>query len=242
MIAALANPLERWKGKVGGRRQLGGLGRHRFGWMLVAVGLVFLSHAEAAPARDGLLLLTQSTWNTLTEAQKELYIKGFFETLSFMAYSYGRRTDQDLQGFSDWTRCATKESSSKSWRPYAWLINKEFHRTLASQFYEDASIVCKDHVGKGDRGLRPVRLVTRAAWQAFSLRDRSIYGMAYIETSYELFRQMNRPEDQRHLEICLRQEGIEGFLRALETTPMEWQYPLPWSMATALGKACKPYG
>lgn len=65
--------------------------------------------------------------------------------------------------------------------------------------------------------------------------------MGYIETVYEAGRSMKRHDDLRHLDICLGHQGIEGVPDALEMIEMEWQYPLPWSVSRALGKACRPY-
>lgn len=194
----------------------------------------------AEPANKGILLMTSYKWSGLSDAQRALYVKGFLETTSFVMYSHNPDLPEAQQDFSAWTVCAETQPI-ESWRPYGWMIKGELKRTLASQFWEIASIVCKEARGKSLKKRSPVRLVSRSAWQSLGLRDRAIYVMAYIETVYEVSRNMKRYDDLRHLEICLGHQGIEGVLGALETIDMEWQFPLPWSISRALGKACRPY-
>lgn len=43
------------------------------------------------------------------------------------------------------------------------------------------------------------------------------------------------------LKKCMDQIGIEGVFGTISRQKIEWEDPLPWSAATALGNACKPF-
>jgi hypothetical protein len=49
--------------------------------------LAVATSASAESRRDSTMLMTESKWSSLTEAQRGLYIKGFLETVSFVMYS-----------------------------------------------------------------------------------------------------------------------------------------------------------
>ncbi len=197
------------------------------------------SSARAEPIGEGMLLMTPYKWSGLTDGQRALYIKSFLETTSFAMY---RRDlpDAAQRDFSAWTLCA-ESKPIQSWQPLGWMIKGELKRTAASQFTEMASTACAEFRGKDPKKRSPVQLVSRKEWQSLGLRDRAIYVMGYIETVYEAGRAMKLHKEVRYLDICLGHQGIDGVLAALETTEMEWQYPIPWSISRVLGKACRPY-
>ncbi len=184
------------------------------------------------------LLMTVSKWDDLTEAQKSLYVKGFLEAVSFFMYGHYPRNTDALEQFSDWTACAQRERTER-WKPLGWLFG-EMDRTVASQLYEIAPIVCKNEIGKGDKTWNPLKLVSEKEWSSLSRSDREIYVTAYVETSYESLRRTEHDDQNRRLEICVANRGIEAIMNAVEQTVIEWQYPLPWSIARATGKACPP--
>ena len=93
-------------------------------------------------------------------------------------------------------------------------------------------------MGKGDRTLTPVRLVSKEQWSSLSRRDRPIYVTSYVETSYELMKRASERDKLKRLQNCLATAGVEAIMDAVEATPIEWQDPLPWSISQALGRAC----
>jgi hypothetical protein len=195
--------------------------------------------AAAEVEGEGILLMTSYKWSGLSDGQRGLYVKSFLETTSFAMY----RKDPPQQAqrdFAAWTACAETVPVER-WQPLGWMIKGELKRSAASQFLEVAPLVCKDALPKLDKTLRLVRLISRSTWQSLGLRDRAIYMMGYVETVYEISRTMKRSDELRHLDICIGHVGIEGLMDALGTIDMEWQYPLPWSISRALGKACRPY-
>ena len=209
--------------------------------VLAASMLAILSVPKvcAEQAGEGILLMTPYKWSGLTDAQRALYVKSFLETTSFAMY---RRDlpDAAQKDFSAWTVCA-ETKPIESWQPLGWMIKGELKRTAAAQFTEMALDSMPEFRGKDLKKRPPVQLVSRKEWQSLGLRDRAIYLMGYIETVYEAGRAMKLNKDVRYLDICLEHQGIEGVLGALETTEMEWQYPIPWSISRVLGKACRPY-
>ena len=177
--------------------------------MFVASVLVLVPPTAAAAQADGegILLMTPYKWSDLSDGQRALYIQSFLETTSFAMY---RRDlpDAAQQDFSAWTVCA-ETKPIESWQPLGWMIKGELKRTAASQFMETASIVCREFRGKDLKKRPPVQLVSRSAWQSRGLRDRAIYVMGYIETVYEAGRTMKRPDDLRHLDICLGHQVLK---------------------------------
>ncbi len=183
--------------------------------------------------------MTEYKWASLTDRQREIYVKGFLETVSFILYSYSRQDDkQHAQTFSDWTTCAERRPLS-SWLTLDWTIRGQTEKTVAAQFYDSASLVCKDSLGKGDKKWRGVWLLKPEEWKSLSLHDRAIYLMAYVETAFAANQRANDSANLRKLDICVASAGIEGLISSMEQTKIEWQYPLPWSVSRALGATCK---
>jgi hypothetical protein len=115
-------------------------------------------------------------------------------------------------------------------------------RTAASQFFEFASVACKDTVGTGNTKWRPARLVSTREWTGLSLRDKAIYIMAYVETIVDIIRRSKDPNRDRqlvHLDVCIATRGIEGLLSAMEQTPIEPQYPLHGQFREFSGKPAR---
>jgi hypothetical protein len=63
--------------------------------------------------------------------------------------------------------------------------------------------------------------------------------MAYTETAFAALQRAKDSDEERDLDICIASVGIEGLIGSMEETSIEWQYPLPWSAARALGASCK---
>jgi hypothetical protein len=184
-------------------------------------------------------LMTEYKWASLTDRQRDIYVKGFLETVSFILYSYSRQDDkQHAQISSDWTTCAERRPLS-SWQTLDWTIRGQTEKTVAAQFYNIAPLVCKDSLGKGDKKWRAVWLLKPAEWKSLPLRDRAIYLMAYVETAFAATQRENDSAKLRKLDICIASAGIEGLIGSMEETKVEWQYPLPWSVSRALGATCK---
>jgi len=184
-------------------------------------------------------LMTAYKWAGLTENQRDIYVKGFLETLSFGLYSRSRPgNEHDAAIVSDWTACAERTPRS-SWQTFDWSLRGETEKTVAAQFYDVASLICKDVAGKGDKTLRPVWLLKQQEWKRLSLHDRAIYLMAYTETAFAMNQRMKDSAAERDLDICIASAGIEGLISSMEQTSIEWQYPLPWSVSRAVGATCK---
>lgn len=209
-------------------------------WVVPTFFLITLSTAGAQTTLDKRqpMLMTSYKWAGLTERQREIYTRGFLETASFVMYGHSQKGDeQHAKGFSDWTLCAERQTFS-SWQTHDWDFGKT-EQTVAAQFYDLAPIVCKIFVGKGDKRWRTVWLLKSEEWRSMSLYDRAIYLMAYAETVYAATHRTKDAATERKLDICIASIGIEGLLSSMEQTKIEWQFPLPWSVSRALGRACE---
>jgi hypothetical protein len=185
-----------------------------------------------------ILVMTREKWSKLSRDEQGLYVKGFLEAVSFTMYGEWPQNAEFVRPFSDWTACAEHERPDR-WIPmYDWFLYGYLDRTAASQCWKIAPLVCSKYLGKGDKTWNPVRLVSEKEWVALSPRDRSYYVTAYIETSYELMRRQKSADNIERLQACLATKGLEGIMTAVEQTPIDWRYPLPWSISQALGKAC----
>jgi hypothetical protein len=184
-------------------------------------------------------LMSSYKWASLTERQRDIYVKGFLETVSFILYSHSRKDNQQqAQTYSDWTACAERKPLS-AWQTLEWMIEGKLERTVAAQFFDSAAGVCKDFVGKGDMKWRSVWLLKPAEWKTLSLHDRAVYLMAYFETVFLTAQRAKDTANERKLDICVASAGIEGLISSMERTQIEWQFPLPWSVSRVLGATCK---
>jgi len=160
--------------------------------------------------------MTEYKWAWLTDRQREIYVKGFLETLSFVLYSRSQQdNEQHGQIFSDWTACAERQPLSR-WQTLDWAVAGKTEKTAAAQFYDAAPIVCKDAVGKGDKKWRAVWLLKPPDWRSLSLHDRAIYLMAYVETVFAAARRAKDAANERKLDICIASAGIEGLISSME--------------------------
>jgi hypothetical protein len=188
------------------------------------------------------MLMTSYKWASLTDRQREIYTRGFLETMSFILYGHSQQdNEQHAKIFSEWTLCAERQPLS-SWQTLDWALRGKTDETVAAQFYDIAPIVCKESAGKGDKSWRPVWLLKPAEWKSLSLHDRAIYLMAYAETVYAATRRAKDTANERKLDICIASVGIEGLISSMEQTKIEWQFPLPWSVSQVFGSACKSRG
>jgi hypothetical protein len=200
-----------------------------------------VSPSEAAKREQrpggGLLLMTSSAWDGLSKDQQSLYVKAFLEAVSFIMYGYVPHNSQTVTNFSDWTACAKQEPPSR-WTPLDWVFGN-LNQTAVSQFFKIASAVCQKDVGKGDRTWNPVYLVSKADWSTLSPGDREIYVKGYVETSYEMLKRMRLLNQVRAQEDCVGIRGMEGIMKEVDATTIDWRYPLPWSVSQGLGSACR---
>jgi len=199
------------------------------------------AEAQTTAGRRQPRLMPESKWSSLTERQQGIYTRGFLETVSFILYSRSAPgNEQHAQILSDWTLCAERQPLS-GWQPHHWAIGGELDKTVAAQFYDLGSIVCKDFAGKGDKKWRTVWLLKPAEWKSLSLHERAIYLMAYVETAFAASQRAKDTANEPKLDTCIARAGIEALISSMEQTKIEWQYPLPWSVSQALGAMCKGY-
>jgi hypothetical protein len=213
---------------------------------LVALAFSFIAlsvaGAQTTLGKPQPMLMTSYKWVSLTERQREIYTRGFLETVSFILYGHSQRdNEQHAKIFSEWTLCAERQPLS-SWLTLDWDLRGKTGETVAAQFYDIAPIVCKESAGKGDNSWRAVWLLKPAEWKSLSLHDRAIYLMAYAETVYAATRRAKDAANERKLDICIASVGIEGLISSMEQTKIEWQFPLLWSASRAFGSACKDRG
>lgn len=200
---------------------------------------VALAGAQSTLGKREPRLMSSYKWASLTERQRDIYVKGFLETVSFILYSHSRKDNQEqAQTFADWTACAERKPLS-AWQTLEWMIEGKLERTVAAQFFDSAAGVCKDFVGKGDTKWRPVWLLKPVEWKALSLHDRAVYLMAYFETVFLTTQRAKDTANERKLDICVASAGIEGLISSMERTQIEWQFPLPWSVSRVMGATCK---
>jgi hypothetical protein len=168
-----------------------------------ALGVVAPTGAQTTLDKRQPLLMTEYKWASLTERQRDIYVKGFLETVSFTLYGHSQTDNQEhAQVFSDWTACAESWPLS-AWQTLDWTIQGKLDKTVAAQFYDSAPTVCKDSVGKGDKKWRSVWLLKPAEWRSLSLRDRAIYLMAYVETVFVATQRAKDAAGERKLDICI---------------------------------------
>ena len=184
-------------------------------------------------------LMSSYKWASLTEQQRDIYVKSFLETVSFILYSHSRKDNQQqAQVYSDWTACAERKPLS-AWKPLEWMVEGKLERTVSAQLFDSAAAVCKDFVGKGDAKWRSVWLLKPADWKALSIHDRALYLMAYFETVFFSAQRAKDAANERKLDICVASAGIEGLISSMERTQVEWQFPMPWTVSRVLGATCK---
>jgi hypothetical protein len=213
-------------------------------WALIFLAIVPAKIAKAV--EDGksantepiyLQLMPMLQWNDLSDSQQELYVKGFLETLSFMAYGSAPRDQKDAQRFSDWTACAEHEPA-KSWTGmYDWQFGK-LQASGAWQCFKASSMICEKYTGKGDGRWKPIQLVSTSEWKRFTPQDKEVYAIAYAETADLMSRLTKQDTNANKLENCVKHGGDQRFFSAAKEISVETQYPMPWSVSRALGNTC----
>ena len=81
----------------------------------LAFSLIALSSAEAQTTlgKPQPMLMTSYKWASLTERQREIYTRGFLETVSFILYGHSQKdNEQHAKIFSEWTLCAERQPLS----------------------------------------------------------------------------------------------------------------------------------
>lgn len=212
--------------------------------LLLLLATPSVANAQTTLDRRQPMFMTSYKWAGLKERQRDIYVRGFLETMSFILYGPRRDDEKQAALYSDWTACSEREPRSR-WLTLDWMIRGETEKTVAAQFSDSAPTVCKAWIGKGDKSWRSVLLLKPAEWKALPLHERAIYLMAYVETVYAVTERTDDPRSApnlRKLDICLASAGIEGLMSSMEQTKVEWQFPMPWSVSRALGATCQGRG
>jgi hypothetical protein len=213
----------------------------------------------SAAAKANLPFVEYRKWSQFTEREQQIYIQSLLETWSFVLY--GMTDPQKPSGeFSAFTACVQNEKLS-DFKTY--LINNLYALGQMDQppvvhLFNNASMLCNKYANKGDGSLRPVRLIQKKDWEKFNDGERMLYLMGYVDFVHFSQKRIltlsskeqaaldqaslrfldKKKDDLQRLEMCLEQSGIESVFKTISNQPIEWKYPLPWSVATALGKTC----
>jgi len=214
---------------------------------------------ECAQAGENLPFVRPYQWSEFTEREREIYVKAVLETWSFSLY---RMPDQQQSAadFSAFTACAETEKASRF--IFLLYLSGEVDKPVVSHIFDKTPLICKEYTNKGDGSWRPVRLIQQGDWRKYNDKEKKSYVKGYVDFSHFLWnrmathleskdkstldqaalRSLNKlKKDQEGLGKCMDEIGIEGLLRTISSQKIEWQYPLPWSVATALGNTCKPF-
>lgn len=217
--------------------------------------------AATAGTKANLPLVEYRQWSRYTDREQDIYVQGLLETWSMALYNM---TDpkQPSAEFSAFTTCVEKEARSDFNMTH--LINLTYNllgqigQPPVVHLFDNTPNRCGKYATKGDGSLRPVRLIRKEDWTRFNDRERMIYLMGYVDfvnfsdqriltlSSKEqstldqtALRLLEKKKEQLQcLEVCLGQTGIEGVFKTMSNQQIEWEYPLPWSVATALGDTC----
>src|SRR5437867_10883173 len=104
--------------------------------VLCAILTVSLAAAQTTLDKRQPQLMTSYKWISLSDRQREIYVRGFLETVSFYLYSYSKKDNaEQAQIFADWTVCAERQPLS-AWQTLDWTIKGETEKTVAAQFYD----------------------------------------------------------------------------------------------------------
>lgn len=204
-----------------------------------------------------LRFMTPYEWAGASEEQQRIYIAGALETWSFFLYGYFHSAI--AQEISDFVACVHNEKLD-DFIVGLWLFG-DVEKSVAEHIFKIAPIVCGKYEGKGDKSGEPLQVLSRQNWSAFDLSKKATYVMAYLEMSEHLhkgFSEASRgvkpsAEEEKllkellrlreSLNNCLAGIGFDGVLSQVlsDESSFEWRYPLPWSIAKSLGRACKSY-
>jgi len=208
--------------------------------LIMATAAMATANASGKPTEDEapyLQLMSALKWYDLSDRQQELYVRGFLETLSFFAHGSSARDTKTAQSFSDWTACAEREPAKRWTIMLEWVFGK-LETSGAWQCFEVSEAICKKYTGKGDGQWKPVQLVSSNEWKKLSPQDREVYAIAYAETGDLMLRRTKQDSNAHRLENCMKNGGDRRFFTAAKDISVETQYPMPWSVARALGNTC----
>jgi hypothetical protein len=222
-----------------------------------------LAESADPPVMANFPLVDSQKWSKFSDNEQDVYVQGLLETWSFVLYSM-TDSQKPSREFSDFIACIEKEKLS-DFRTYT--INNsyglgEFERPPVDHLFNNASLLCRKYATKGDGSLRPARLIQKERWGKFSEGGRMTYLTGYIDfvqyseqrilvlssksqskQDSEMARFLDKKKnDLQQLERCIGQRGVQGLLTTLSNQTIEWRHPLPWSVATALGKTCPAVG
>jgi hypothetical protein len=171
--------------------------------------------------------------------EEQAYFHGALETYGFNLYGYWARTPELEQQFSDFRKCI-EDNQHHSWPLFGWLWGTSLEASAAAQLVrESIPLTCQEYAGKGNGGWNPPHIVSKEKWQGYSDAERKFYVSAYIETALELMVLKEQKEDIALLTQCMKSKGIDKVLESIEDVEVEWQFPMPWTISTAVGSACK---
>lgn len=171
--------------------------------------------------------------------KEQAYFHGVLETYGFTIYGLWPRTAEAEQQFSDFRQCI-QENIDRKWPLLDWAFGKGLDASAAAQMIRNSiPMVCNDYAGKGVSGWNPPRITRKSDWQAYDEEEQKFYVAAFIETAMELAVLQKQAEDVALLTECMKKRGLENVLSALKAIDVEWQYPMPWTISRAMGKACK---
>ena len=188
---------------------------------------------KESTAQD-LMLMSPYKWAGLTQREQDLFTLGVLEDWGFILYSY------QAPGLQDFVACANNEKPKK-FNSLMWQFGN-IKESAAREISKMTPIVCSSYQGKGGSLRKPLQLLTKKDWTSFNLKEKSLYLMGYLEIGYLINKDID-PEIPRSLENCVSGEGIEGILSQVvrDETNFEWQYPIPWSISSSLGKVCQKH-
>jgi len=170
--------------------------------------------------------------------KEQAYFHGALETYGFILYGYWPRTPEFEQQFSDFRKC-TEDNKRRSWPLSGWLFGTSLDASAAAQLIREMiPIACREYAGKGNGGWEPPRIVSKEGWEGYGDVERRFYVSAYIETALELMVLMEQNEDIAVFTQCMKSKGIDEVLKRLGDMEVEWQFPMPWTISTAVGSTC----
>ena len=231
---------------------------------MLEAGIGFKHEVVVDSARGGerLPLVTFHKWEEFTEREQEIYIQALLEAWSFTLFGYsGTKEKQPPKEFSAFTACAEGEEIASFRRlPDVGYFLGDIDKSAVEHFFNQTPIICEKYIDKGDGSWRPVKIISKKDWGSFSDKEKKTYLTGYIDLSYFFTVRMvtglsstekyksdkealkfldGLKKDQEDLEKCMNRVGIDGVYSQMRQKEIEWQYPLSWSAASALGNTCK---
>lgn len=209
--------------------------------LTVMPGVAFGGSKSLEGYNSPLIVLPLIEWDDFegNSPEHQAYFHGALETYGYILYGYWPRTPKHEQEFSAYRKCVEENHSSNNWR-LGWVWGKYLKSSVAAQLVRrNIPNVCHTYAGKGDGEWNPPRVVGKQEWKGYTANERKFYVSAYIETTLELAVLMQRDQDVSLMTQCMEDKGVNKVLDTLKEIQIEWQYPMPWSVARALGSVCK---